>query len=84
MPPCRRGCGGCDWQHIAIGAQHDLRLRIVTDALERIGKLPSPPVIAGAPLESERYRTTIRAAVSGDRAVTALPSRIGSSSRTIA
>ncbi|MEZ5378369.1 MAG: TRAM domain-containing protein [Acidimicrobiales bacterium] len=70
-PPCphvAEGCGGCDWQHIAIGAQHDLRLRIVTDALERIGKLPSPPVIAGAPLESERYRTTIRAAVSGDRA----------------
>ncbi len=70
-PPCPHvadGCGGCDWQHIAVDAQHDLRLRIVIDALERIGKIPAPPVVAGSPLPAERYRTTIRAAVEGDRA----------------
>ncbi len=70
-PPCPHvadGCGGCDWQHISIEAQHDLRLRIVTDALERIGKIESPPVVAGATLPAEHYRTMIRAAVDGDRA----------------
>ncbi len=71
QPPCPHvadGCGGCDWQHIAVPAQHDLRLRIVTDALERIGKIAAPPVVSGAALAGERYRTAIRAAVDGDRA----------------
>ncbi len=70
-PPCPHvadGCGGCDWQHISVSAQHDLRIRIVTDALERIGKIVAPPVTAGASLAPERYRSTIRAAVDGDRA----------------
>src|SRR5437763_15710604 len=33
-PPCAlvaAGCGGCDWQHVAPGAQRVLKARIVTD-----------------------------------------------------
>lgn len=70
-PPCphvAEGCGGCDWQHATEAAQRDLRLTIVTDALERIGRVTSPVVVAGPALPSEGLRTTIRAVVTDGRA----------------
>ena len=71
VPPCGHlveGCGGCDLQHAAPGAQHDLKVRIVADCLERIGRIPSPPVVAAGALDPAGYRTTVRAAVVGGRA----------------
>jgi 23S rRNA (uracil1939-C5)-methyltransferase len=70
-PPCphvAHGCGGCDWQHVAGDLQADLRRTIVTDALERIGRIADPVVADGAPLPAGAGRTTVRAAVVGGRA----------------
>ena len=70
VPPCphvAEGCGGCDWQHIGPDAQPGLRAAIVRDALTRIGRIEAPMVAEGEPLPSERYRTTVRGAVVGDR-----------------
>lgn len=62
-PPCPNvelGCGGCDWQHIDVDAQRDLRLGIVTEVLTRNGKVADPHVRLGAPLAAEGLRTTVR------------------------
>ena len=41
------GCGGCDFQHIAVPAQRRLKQEVLTDALRRFGRLdrrrPRPP-----------------------------------------
>src|SRR5581483_8538052 len=65
-PPCPRveaGCGGCDWQHVAPGLQRELKARIVTDALRRIGRLDPPEPSPGPELPVEGWRTTVRALV---------------------
>ncbi len=69
-PPCphvAEGCGGCDWQHATDELQAALRLTIVRDALERIGRIADPVVEPGAALADPR-RTTVRAAVVDGRA----------------
>jgi 23S rRNA (uracil1939-C5)-methyltransferase len=65
-PPCPQvaaGCGGCDWQHVAPGAQRALKGRIVTDALRRLGRVEAPEPDLGPALASEAWRTTVRAVV---------------------
>jgi tRNA/tmRNA/rRNA uracil-C5-methylase (TrmA/RlmC/RlmD family) len=65
-PPCPQvaaGCGGCDWQHVAPGAQRALKARIVTDSLRRIGRLEPPEPDFGPELPAEGWRTTVRAVV---------------------
>lgn len=37
-------CGGCKWQSITPAAEADLKTRMVRDTLERIGRLPDPPL----------------------------------------
>ncbi len=62
-PPCarrREGCGGCDWQHLAVPAQLDAKAEIVRDALRRTGRLDDPQLTIGRAVPSEGYRTTIR------------------------
>ncbi len=70
-PPCphvEQGCGGCDWQHATPTTQTALRRSIVVDSLRRLGHLDEITVTAGAPLDPEGYRTTVRAAVIDGRA----------------
>ena len=62
-PPCvrrREGCGGCDWQHLAVPAQLPAKLEIVRDALRRTGKLAEPDLRLGSAVDADGYRTTIR------------------------
>jgi 23S rRNA (uracil1939-C5)-methyltransferase len=68
-PPCphqAEGCGGCGWQHVALATQHELKARVVTDALVRIGRLDPallPPIDPGPDLPGVGHRSTVRAAV---------------------
>ena len=69
-PPCpevAKGCGGCDLQHANIATQRDIAHDVVVDALARIGGLADVLVERGPDLPEERFRTTLRCAVSGDR-----------------
>ncbi len=62
-PPCirrREGCGGCDWQHLAVPAQLPAKMEIVRDALRRTGRLNDPTLTLGAAVDDRGYRTTIR------------------------
>ena len=45
-PPCPQfgRCGGCQWQHVEYGAQLRYKQRIVESHLQRIGRIPSPPL----------------------------------------
>jgi 23S rRNA (uracil1939-C5)-methyltransferase len=65
-PPCpavAAGCGGCDLQHAAVGAQPRLRQDIVRDALRRLGGLRDAVVRSGPPIAATGYRTTVRCLV---------------------
>ncbi len=66
-PELARGCGACQWQHIAPTAQVRLKERFVTEAVERAGlECPSPdPTVV---LEPWAFRTTVSAAVEDGRA----------------
>jgi 23S rRNA (uracil1939-C5)-methyltransferase len=67
--PCPQrsaGCGGCDWQHVAIDAQIRHKAAIVVDALRRTAKLPGADVRTGAAVPADGYRTTVRVVGDGD------------------
>ncbi len=62
-PPClrrRQGCGGCDWQHVAVPAQLPAKVEIVRDALRRTARLPDAVLWPGAAVPDRGYRTTLR------------------------
>ncbi len=62
-PPCprrREGCGGCDWQHIAVSRQLPAKVEIVREAMRRTGKLPDAELRTGRSVHDSGYRTTIR------------------------
>lgn len=68
-PPCPHvaaGCGGCDWQHLAVDAQHDLRLALVRDELARSG-VDDAVVVAGPSVPATGERTTVRGTTDGGR-----------------
>ncbi len=70
-PPCpevERGCGACQWQHIATRTQRRLKEGLIIDTLTRFGGVEPPrpnPVIE---LEPWAFRTTVRAGVVDGRA----------------
>jgi 23S rRNA (uracil1939-C5)-methyltransferase len=37
-------CGGCQWQHVAYAAQLRYKTAIVREQLQRLGRVPDPPV----------------------------------------
>ncbi|MDX1646036.1 MAG: class I SAM-dependent RNA methyltransferase [Longimicrobiales bacterium] len=62
-PPCPlyARCGGCQLQHLPYASQLEWKGRFVTDALERIGKLPDAPdpdVVPSPRIERYRSRMT--------------------------
>ena len=62
-PPCQyriAGCGGCDWQHVAVGAQLSAKSAILADAMRRTGGLNEAVIVAGASAPPTAYRTSVR------------------------
>ncbi|MCB1030192.1 MAG: class I SAM-dependent RNA methyltransferase [Acidimicrobiales bacterium] len=62
-PPCglvAHGCGGCDWQHVAEPSQPLLRRSLISDVLQRQGKVHNPTVLAGPKLSADHLRTTVK------------------------
>lgn len=47
-PPCPYvpECGGCDLQHVSSDGGRALKTRIVREQLQRLGRVPNPPVAA--------------------------------------
>lgn len=67
-PPCphvKRGCGGCDWQHIDPAHQLRAKAAIVTEAFARTAKI-DVEVPEAVPLPEGARRTTIRVASGAD------------------
>lgn len=62
-PPCPMladGCGGCQWQHVHVDAQRELKEQIVRDALRRRAHIDDPPMAPTIALPAAGYRTTAR------------------------
>jgi tRNA/tmRNA/rRNA uracil-C5-methylase (TrmA/RlmC/RlmD family) len=46
-------CGGCDFQHVALPAQRDLKAAVVREQLVRVARLPvDDPLVAGLVVEA--------------------------------
>ena len=70
-PPCPHllaGCGGCGFGHVDVAEQRRLKVAMITEALERIGHVEAPVVLAGPDLEPAGFRTTVRVALVSGRA----------------
>ena len=59
-PQRRRGCGGCDWQELAIGRQLPAKVDVLADAFRRTARMPDADIRIGSSVPAEAYRTTIR------------------------
>jgi 23S rRNA (uracil1939-C5)-methyltransferase len=69
IPPCpalARGCGGCDWQHVAPGAQLAFKVGIVADALRHTARITDVEVRTGGSVPALGYRTTLRLGVAAE------------------
>lgn len=55
-------CGGCDFQHVALPAQRDLKAAVVREQLSRIAKLDVPVEVEAVPgdVDGLRWRTRQR------------------------
>lgn len=53
-------CGGCKWQHMQYNAQIKFKEKLVRDVMQRIAKIPDPPVnpILGGP-STTHYRNKL-------------------------
>lgn len=67
-PPCRYAadCGGCDWQHVALAAQRQLKGAVVSEQLQRLAGIDRVVVVEPVPGDTEGlgWRTRVRFAVS--------------------
>ncbi len=68
-PPCALSgpgrCGGCDWQHVALPAQRELKRALVVEQLRRLAGIDIPVVVEDVTGSSDGlgWRTRVRFAV---------------------
>jgi tRNA/tmRNA/rRNA uracil-C5-methylase (TrmA/RlmC/RlmD family) len=74
-PPCPHAgpgrCGGCDFQHVELGAQRRLKAFRITEQLERLAGLQMAVEVEPVPGDAEGlgWRSRVRVAVDGRGAV---------------
>lgn len=72
VPPCPYavpgGCGGCDFQHVELAHQRELKADVVREQLERLAGLDVPVVVSPVPGDRDglRWRTRVEFAVDGE------------------
>lgn len=56
------GCGGCDFQHVDLAAQRELKAQVVAEQLQRLAGLDWPVVCEAVPgdVEGLRWRTRMQ------------------------
>jgi len=67
-PPCvhaAEGCGGCGWQHVDLAGQRRWKVRMLEEALRRLGRVEGE-VSPGPDLPAAGFRTTLRCLVTPD------------------
>jgi len=69
VPPCKYavpgGCGGCDFQHIEISAQLELKRSVVREQFSRLGRIEIDlDVISVEPKNGSHWRTRMDFAIS--------------------
>lgn len=64
-------CGGCRWQHVSYQTQLDFKHNIVTEAMQRIAKVPVPeiPAVIGSE-QTTHYRNKLEFTFSNHRWLT--------------
>jgi tRNA/tmRNA/rRNA uracil-C5-methylase (TrmA/RlmC/RlmD family) len=68
-PPCRfsgpGGCGGCDFQHVSVPAQRDLKAAVVREQFARLARLDVDVTVEPVPGDADglRWRTRTEFAV---------------------
>ncbi|MFN8189588.1 MAG: TRAM domain-containing protein [Nocardioidaceae bacterium] len=62
------GCGGCDFQHVAVAAQRDLKAAVVTEQLARLARLDVAVAVEPVPGDEAglRWRSRVRYARTPD------------------
>ncbi len=62
------GCGGCDFQHVALARQRDLKAEVVAEQLRRLAALEVPVTVEAVAGDEEglRWRTRVRFAQAPD------------------
>ena len=61
-------CGGCDWQHVPYSMQTQAKTDALRDALQRIGKISSPPIQTIVPCDKPyHYRNRIQGVIKDKR-----------------
>ncbi|MFP5219938.1 MAG: TRAM domain-containing protein, partial [Actinomycetes bacterium] len=58
-------CGGCDWQHVALPVQRELKARLVAEQLRRVAHVERDVVVEAVPgdVDGLRWRTRVQFAV---------------------
>ncbi|RKS77639.1 tRNA/tmRNA/rRNA uracil-C5-methylase (TrmA/RlmC/RlmD family) [Motilibacter peucedani] len=71
-PPCPWAgpgrCGGCDWQHVALPVQRELKAAVVREQLARLAGLDLPVTVEAVPGDTDGlgWRTRVRFAVDAE------------------
>lgn len=54
------GCGGCDFQHVRLSAQRDLKAAVVQEQLQRLAGIDQPVAVEALPGDGLHWRTRMQ------------------------
>lgn len=60
------GCGGCDFQHVSLAKQRELKGEVIAEQLHRLAGVQLPVTVESLDDDGLRWRTRVRMAVDGE------------------